>query len=81
MRSLKILIYAAGVAVALWGLYRVIQPSGDSEVRADGLVMPPSLVVQGENSSNHQPELPTVMSTLLDLESGGDEVPDQVGLD
>ena len=81
MRSLKILIYAAGVAVALWGLYRVIQPSGDSEVKTDGLVMPPSLVVQEEDSSNHQPELPAEMSTLLELESGANEVADLVGLD
>jgi hypothetical protein len=78
---LKILIYAAGVAVALWGLYRVIQPSGDSEVKTDGLVMPPSLVVQEEDSSNHQPELPAEMSTLLELESGANEVADLVGLD
>ena len=81
MRSLKILIYAAGVAVALWGLYRVIQPSGDSEVRTDRLMMPPSLVVHEGDSSNHQPKVPAVMSTLLDLKSVADEVPDLIGFD
>ena len=81
MRSLKILIYAAGVAVALWGLYRVIQPSGDSEVRTDGLVMQPSLVVDEKDSSNHQPELPAVMTTLVDMESVAGEISALVGLE
>ena len=79
MRILKRFIYAAGVAVALWGLYSVIQSSGDSDVTTDALLKPPLAV--REESLNHQPGLPATVSTAVHLESVEGEVSDLVELD